>query len=97
MNNIDRILMIDGEKIEFSPEIKERMEQVFNEAVEKQCDFHYLEGIEDVLENMKKHGMSESADIVEKNLVADGIIDVNDDERKTDENRWMNEVVSMIG
>jgi hypothetical protein len=65
-----------------------------------------MEGIEVVLDTMKMHGMSESAKIVERYLVEDGIIVVSvgdggdvdkDEDDEQNESRWMSTVADMIG
>lgn len=114
MTITDKLFTIDGGKVvDMSSDFKDKVEKIFYEAVESRVNEEsYIDGIEDVLENMKRNGMAETADIVEKNLIADGVIQISgdDDDEEDDENSkrkkgvikeknnfWINEVVSMIG
>ena len=108
MNLIDKLFTIDGGQIvDMSSSFKDKAEKIFYEAVEDRVNEEsYLDGIEDVLENMKKHGMKETADIVERNLLTDGFIedsgdadtDEGEQDKKTDESMYYADIVAgMIG
>ena len=81
MRIADKLFNIDGgEIVGMSSDFKDKAENIFYEAVEERAsEESYLDGIEDVLENMVKHGMAGSAEIVEQNLIADGVIQVSGD------------------
>ncbi len=103
-NLIEQIIVVDGHDIEFSPEIQERMKTLFDEAVDRESEEHFLDGIETVLNCMVKMGMDGSKRLVMERLVSDGVIEVDDDKEdevslkgKQNESRWMDEVVKMIG
>ena len=102
MSLLDKIMVVNGESVELSPEIRERMEEVFNEAVQDRLEEAELNGIDCVLDTMKMHGMAGSAEIVERYLVADGVIIVSGDGENENEDdkqneAWMSDIVKMIG
>ncbi len=70
----DKIFKIDNQEIDLSKDFKDKIQTIWEQAVEKSNDDSYLEGGVDVIESMVKHGMSGIADIVENYLIADGVI-----------------------
>ncbi len=109
---IDKIFTFgNGENIEFRSSIKRKMKKAFNEAVQdkvdRQNDNMFTEGVAVVLYTMDKHGLSESAKIVERLLVDDGIIEIDIDdyeeepgeeqEQKPGKDEFISAVSSMIG
>jgi hypothetical protein len=110
MRIADKLFTIDGgEVLGMSSNFRDKVERIFYEAVlDRTSQESYLDGVEVVLESMNKHGMRESAIIVERNLVADGVIEVigdgdNEEDKqekkaKTDESRCYADIVAgMIG
>ena len=111
MSITDKLFTIDGGHIiDLSSNFKKKVEKIFYEAVEERANEEsYLDGVEDVLENMKTHGMVGTAEIVERNLIADGVLeavnDVGGDEgratggvnEESKRDKWIDDVISMIG
>ena len=81
----DRIFKIDNQAIDLSEEFKEKIEEIWEEAIEKSNDDSYVEGVSDVLDSMIHHGMKGSAAIVENYLITDGVIEVSGDAENDDE------------
>ena len=86
---IDKIMVVQGEAVELSPEITERMERIFNDAVDEELHSYYVEGIEDVLETMEELNIKGVLKLVEQKLIEKKILvsadKENDDEESDDE------------
>ena len=88
MGIADKLFTIDGgEVVGMSSDFRDKVEKIFYEAVdERACEEAYLDGVEDTLQNMREHGIAETAAIVLKNLVDDGILKLDDAENEGGEN-----------
>lgn len=100
-NLLDKIMVVDGDEVVLSPEIKLRMEVVFNEAVEERLEDAELNGIEIVLETMDSMELQKSRELVENRLIADGVIEVSGDggdvDEKNEQSGFVSEIAKMIG
>ncbi len=101
MGLLDKIMVVEGEQVELSPEIKQRMKDSFDTAVEREMDEYFLDGVSVVMTTLDKMGMRESRILVENRLVKDGIItvdEVEEQEQKTNESKCYADILAgMIG
>lgn len=101
---LDKIMVVEGESVELSPDIRDRMKKVFDEAVEQSNENAYLDGIEITMATMINMGLDSTRKLVQERMVSDGVIELADpegadsgDEAPKNREIWIDEVVRMIG
>ena len=86
---IDKLFVVEGEEIEFRDEIKQRIQDSFDNAVDTAVNDNLDEAevgaIEIVLDTMDLLGMRSSRILVEQRLIDDNVIIVDGDKENEDD------------